>query len=153
MNKKGFTLVEVTISVALLSLIMVFMLKFISEIRRDEDDISISTDLLLNKAVISKTLNEDVKNSGGISSVTCNNSLCTFIFNNSKTKTLEVSGGGSIIMYKNVTDNKVEFSRKVPTGYTFTLNKAENSLVITIYVNVSSHPEYNVEIVYDKVNN
>lgn len=152
MNKKGFTLVEVTISVALLSLVMVFMLRFISEIRRDEDTISLNTDLLLNKTILSKSLNKDVSDSLGFSSTTCSSKLCTFNFNNGKKKTLEVSHEGSVITYKNITDDRVELSRKLPDGYVFSLEKKDNSLVTIIEINVSSIPEYNIEIVDDKVN-
>ena len=40
-NKNGFTLVEITISVTLLSAVMVFLLGFVSEVRKDEDSITL----------------------------------------------------------------------------------------------------------------
>ncbi len=152
MNKKGFTLVEVTISVALLSLVMVFMLRFISDIRRNEDSISMTTDLLLNKTIIARSLNEDIKKSEGISSSICTSSKCTLVLGNDKTKTIEISGEGRIVTYKNETDGKVDLTRRLPEGYTYSLSKIENDLVTVIKISVSSNPEYNIEIVDDKVN-
>ena len=38
-NKNGFTLIEIAISVTLLSVVMVFMIRFLSVIRKDEDGI------------------------------------------------------------------------------------------------------------------
>ena len=37
MNKKGFTLIELTISIALLSLIMAFLFNFLITIRKNEE--------------------------------------------------------------------------------------------------------------------
>lgn len=148
-NKKGFTLVEVAISVSLLSFVMVFLLRFITEIRKDEDTISLNTEMLLNKAIISKTINEDI-NKVGINSLTCSNTKCTITLKNNKTKTIEITDDGNKITYKNVTDDEIELSKKLPNDYVFNIKKTENTNLYLITIEVDSHEEYNIEIVNKK---
>lgn len=148
-NKKGFTLVEVAISVSLLSFVMVFMLKFVSEIRKDEDSISLNTDMLLNKAIISKTINEDV-NEEGISTLTCSNIKCTINLKNNKTKTIEITDDGTKLTYKNITDDEIELVRVLPNEYVYNIKKTETSNLYLIEIEIDSHPEYNIEIVNKK---
>lgn len=148
-NKKGFTLVEVAISVSLLSFVMVFLLRFISEIRKDEDTISLNTEMLLNKAVISKTINEDI-NETGISSLTCSNTKCTIALKNNKTKTIEITNDGSKLTYKNITDDEIELTKILPNEYVYNIKKTENANLYLIEIEIDSHPEYNIEIVNKK---
>lgn len=148
-NKKGFTLVEVAISVSLLSFVMVFLLRFVSEIRKDEDTISLNTEMLLNKAIISKTINESVNNTG-ISSLTCSNIKCTIILKDNKTKTIEITDDGTKLTYKNVTDDEIELTRKLPNEYVYNIRKTENASLYLIEIEIDSHPEYNIEIVNKK---
>ena len=150
-NKKGFTLIELSISIALLSVIMIFMLKLITIIREEEDSINIKTTMLLNKTIISKALHEDIEASLGIKTLSCDSSsTCTISFNNGKTKTLELNNEKNKITYKNNTDNKIEFTKKLPENYNFNLNKIENDYLYTLEINIVSHPEYNIEINYKK---
>ncbi len=149
-NKKGFTLVEIAISVSLLSLVMVFMIKFVSIIRTDEDSISLETDMLLTKSIVSKTINEDIKDESGITSISCANNKCTISLKSGKNKTLEITDEGTTLLYKDITNNKIEFTRKLPNNYVFSLNKEETNYLYIIEINIDSHPEYNVEIVDKK---
>lgn len=150
MNKKGFTLIEIAISVSLLSLVMVFMIKLVSIIRTDEDSISLETDLILAKTIISRTINDDIKSSNGIKNVSCTDTKCTINLNNDTTKTIEIKNEGTTLEYKNTTTNKLELTRKLPNNYTFSLNKSETTYLTIIEIEVVSHPEYNIEIVDKK---
>ena len=47
--KKGFTLVELTISVALLSVVMIFLLNFLKQINEEDTGIDDVSYLILNK--------------------------------------------------------------------------------------------------------
>jgi prepilin-type N-terminal cleavage/methylation domain-containing protein len=150
MNKKGFTLVELSISVTLLSLVMVFMFKFLSDIRKDEDLISFRTEMLLNKSIISKNINEDIREAGGISTLSCTSSKCSIGLKDNTLRELEIINKGAVLSYKNVSTNRLDFTRKLPSGYVFNFSKVENSQVFVLSIIMDSKEEYNVDIVSQK---
>jgi len=150
-NKNGFTLVEITISVTLLSAVMVFLLGFVSEVRKDEDSITLRTEMLLNKNIIAKTINQDIRGSGGIKSQTCSNTKCTITLNNNITKTIEITNEGTLLTYKNTTTDKIELTRKLPDNYIYNIKSTENTAIYLITIEVDSYPEYNIDIVNNKI--
>ena len=150
MNKKGFTLVELSVSVTLLSLVMVFMLRFLNEIRKDEDAIGFKTEMSLHKTIISKNINEDIKKSGGISSLECANKKCVITLNDESIRELELKKDNSIVSYKDVTNDVLLFTRQLPEGQTFNLGLLNNEKVYVITILVELHPEYNIDIVNEK---
>ena len=143
MNKKGFTLVELSISVTLLSLVMVFMFKFLSDIRKDEDLISFRTEMLLN-------INEDIREAGGISTLSCTSSKCSIGLKDNTLRELEIINKGAVLSYKNVSTNRLDFTRKLPSGYVFNFSKVETSQVFVLSIIMDSKEEYNVDIVSQK---
>lgn len=149
-SKNGFTLVEIAISVTLLSLVMVFMIKFISIIRMDEESIGLETDLTLNEAIISRTIHEDIIDSKGINTLSCTNLKCTIGLKNGENRTLEVINEGTTLVYKNTTKNEILLSRKNPNNFVFVLVGNETSYLYMIDIKVDLHPEYNIEIVNKK---
>ena len=50
MNKKGFTIVELIISVAILSVVMVFALNLLVILKEQETSLETDTDMVLNQA-------------------------------------------------------------------------------------------------------
>lgn len=150
MNKKGFTLVEISISVTLLSLVMVFMFKLISIIKTDENSISLETDLLMTKTILSKSINEDIKTSRGIKSLTCTSSLCNIVLNDNNSRTLQVTNDGLVLVYKDTTNNKILITRDLPNDYVFNLSNIETDYLYDILIEIVSHPEYNIEIIDKK---
>ena len=62
MNKKGFTLIELSISVALLSVVIIYLLYFLKTVRDEDEGINAVTEMELDKAIISKTINSDILN-------------------------------------------------------------------------------------------
>jgi len=99
MNKKGFTIVELVISIVLLSIVMVFMLTFMSELRGKEDVMEEDTDMLLNTTIISKKINEDILKRGGVNSINCTTTDCEFNFKNNKNTTLTLTNNMKTINY------------------------------------------------------
>lgn len=147
MNKKGFTLVEITISIALLSIVMVFMFNFLTIIKKDEDTINEATEMLLNKSLIAKEINKDIKESGGITSSSCTNIRCDITLKNGKQKAIKLDDTKKILTYENITDNKIELAKELKGDleYNLILNKSDNLTVIKIQV--PSNEEYNINIV------
>lgn len=149
-KKNGFTLVEIAISVTLLSVVMVFMIKFIAILRTDEDSIGLETDLILNKTIISRTIHEDIIGSNGISSLSCTNLKCTFSLKDGSSRSAEVINEGTTLVYKNITKNEILLSRKLPNNLVFVLSGSETTYLYMINIAVDSHTEHNIEIVNKK---
>ena len=96
MNKKGFTLIELSISVALLSVVIIYLLYFLKTVRDEDVGINAVTEMELDKAIISKTINSDILNEDNINNFTCLDGLCTIYYNSGKIKTLKV-GDNTVI--------------------------------------------------------
>lgn len=80
MNNKGFTLMELMISISLVSVVMVFTLNLLNDIRAEEDIGTNKTADLTNRTIITKIVQNDFYNRkinqvGGLGSGT--NRLCT----------------------------------------------------------------------------
>ena len=146
MKKHGFTLVELTISIALLSVVMIFLLKFLVLVKKEDEGVSTVTDMELDKSIISKTINEDVLNEGYISSFTCNNSECSINLKSGKVRTL--SSIDNTVKYIDTTNNKVLMSRKTILNYSITSTKGS---VIDKIILVNDKSEYNIEIISSKI--
>ena len=145
MDRKGFTLIEISVSVALLSVVLLFVINMLTIIRNDEDNIAVDTKLELNKAIISKTINDDILNNDGIKNVTCENELsCSLTLNKDDAlRKIYITKG---------TDNKenalvsvlnYEEIKEGNTNILFT----RKTLINILTINVEEHPEYNIEIV------
>ncbi len=149
-NKKGFTLLEVTISIALLSFVMVFMFRLLNMARKDENAISLTTELLLNKATLSKNLNESIKKSKGIASSTCTESACTLNMKDGTTKELKIINN-KIVELTDTTKNLKEVVRELPNDFKYKIRRVDNEYLTLITLIVTSHEEYNIEIVDKKI--
>ncbi len=60
MNKKGYTLVELIVSMSLLSIIIIFMMSLLVNLKADENEQGIDTKALVLQATLSKTINSDI---------------------------------------------------------------------------------------------
>lgn len=77
LNKKGTTLVELIISIALLSIIMIFMFKLLTDVNNDKVNNDFANENQINRAEIIKTIEEDLKNKI-ITDVKINNDTINF---------------------------------------------------------------------------
>ncbi len=62
MNNKGFTLIELMISVSLVSIVLIFTLNLLNDIRAEEDMGSNKTADLTNRTIITKVVQRDLDN-------------------------------------------------------------------------------------------
>ena len=79
MNKKGFTMFEVIVSVVLISLILTPMLATLVRIRESYEIVYENTDALIFSSSISRIVNNDFEKNGGIRYIDCNydGNVCT----------------------------------------------------------------------------
>ena len=52
MNKKGFTLVEICVSLMLISIVLIFLMNFLTTVRKSENTVSINNKLEISKSCI-----------------------------------------------------------------------------------------------------
>ena len=72
LNKKGITLIEIIISIALISIVLVFLFSMLINVRDINDSSTINSTYLINKSLILKDVEEDLLNVSEISISTCN---------------------------------------------------------------------------------
>lgn len=60
LNKKGITLVEIIISIALISIVLIFLFSLLVDVKDMNDEASINSDYLINKALMLKNIEEDL---------------------------------------------------------------------------------------------
>ena len=71
LNKKGITLVEIIISIALISIVLVFLFSLLVDVKDMNDEASINSDYLINKALILKNIEEDLDETTSLKISTC----------------------------------------------------------------------------------
>lgn len=92
MNKKGFTMFEVIVSVVLISLVLTPMLATLVRIRESYEVVYENTDALIFSSSISRIVNNDFEKNGGIRYIDCNydGNVCDITLNNNQKRRLEV---------------------------------------------------------------
>lgn len=149
LNKKGFTLVEVSISVGLLAVVMLFVVNFIVLIREDEDALGVETKLELNKSLISSYINKDIKENGGILMLWkyTDNQIVIYLNNlEIRELLLERSGGNVILKYSDYNNGNLLFSRKSVDGYEMYFEEVPGP-IYRCDIKVVDNPSYDVQIV------
>lgn len=95
MNKKGFTMVELMISITIIAVVMVFLIQLLVDIRYDKVNELYNTANQFNRAEIIKTINNDLKDANIITisdSESSSNMLkITFTSSSSTSSTLKIS--------------------------------------------------------------
>ena len=149
MNKNGFTIVELIISVTILSIVMVFALNLLVVLKEKETSLDTDTDMVLNQAFVSKKINGDIVKNGGIKSLNCTTTKCDFTFNNDVKKTLTLTNNKKTIKYEN--EENVELTRTLPKS-TYGNIEVEEFLNYTggtlriITIDVVGYSDYKIEL-------
>lgn len=114
-NKKGFTLVELVLSVALLSIVLVFMMAALVELKDKEKTNGADAKMLVNQAIIAKTVNSDIITLGLDSISACASMDCFYlIYKDGSEKTLKLMSDKRTLIYGN--DATTDIIRTLPTG-------------------------------------
>ena len=146
MKKNGFTLVELTISIALLSVVMIFLLNFLTLVKKEDVGIEETTSMEIDKSVISKTINSDILKENYINTLSCTDVLCSVTLKSGAKRTITIDG--NIVKYTDTTNNKVLMSRKTNLSYTL---KSTSLTTIDKITLVTENSEYNIEIISSKI--
>lgn len=138
MNKKGFTLYELLISIALLSIVLIFLLSMFTNISNTESASKDQTALTISKNLTTKIINADIFKYGGISSiVSCGESSCSFNLVNDDT-----------VRYITIDDGVLKYKKGSTLYYSDKISVTDTSYQSISYTSSSSNPYhyYNITI-------
>lgn len=113
LNKKGMTLLEIVISIALISVVMLFLFSLLNDIQYESKHTSYAKDFLVSRATIIKDVEEDILNNNITNVMQVNvdankTTLNFFVGSNPSNMNLEVES--KKITYKNAAGEKESFS-------------------------------------------
>ncbi len=149
MNKKGFTLVEIIVTLGLLSVVLVFMMNSIIKLRTSDEKANVDKTLMINQSIISYKINKDILSHGGISSFSsCTSTSCTMTFTDSivgtinitNSKTLTYTSNGEIIFKRTLSDD-YEYLNISKNTYTYS-----DSSLKKLSISVVNYPKYRIEV-------
>lgn len=113
MNKKGFTLLEVIISVILVSILLTSMLETLVKIREAYSIVYENTDALIFSSSLSRIINNDLQENGGIRYINCNynGDVCDITLNNDQKRRVEIYNiyTGNLVGSDSDSQNKVPY--------------------------------------------
>lgn len=147
MNKKGFTLVELVISIALLSVVMVFLLNFLELISNEDDGVEKETLVQLDKMTVSKTINEDL-HSDSISTLTCTLNVCTITTVGGKTKKLALND--NLLLYEDITSEKTIVILKRKLSVDYKISSEEKTYIRLITLTDETNADNNITFISKK---
>ena len=101
MNKKGFTLIELIVSIVLVTVILVSLLATLVKLKQTYEVIEEDSDIRIYSASISRHINNDIITNKGITSGTCNEegSRCELKLKNGEERVIEVYTGEENFSY------------------------------------------------------
>ncbi len=155
LNNKGYLAVEVILASVVAITIAVFLMEITVKLVNITDDAYVDTEIITDKTLIIKNIKdhieEDIKNNGIITNISCNSLYCNITFNNSTTSIIK-------IMNRDGVDYKIQYGdyskniNKNLYNYTISSSKSEDYVLIKITADnkFSNEPfEANI-IVYNK---
>lgn len=114
LNRKGMTLVELIISVALLSVVLGFLFKILLDVKYESDDAGFAIANQANRAEIIKEIQNDLIDYGGVQNIAVLEKKVFLIFlDNSVANDIRISNDNKTITYKTkswtIKDDNYEF--------------------------------------------
>lgn len=71
LNKKGITLVEIIISIALISIVLIFLFSLLVDVKDMNDEADLNSTYLINKSLMLKNIEEDLDKVNSLTLNTC----------------------------------------------------------------------------------
>lgn len=114
LNKKGMTLLEIIISIALISVVMLFLFSLLNDIQYESKHSSYAKDFLVSRATIIKDVQEDILNNNitnvGQVNADANKTTLNFEMGNGTYTSMNLEVERKKITYQNAAGEKESFS-------------------------------------------
>ena len=147
-KKNGFTLIELTISIGLLAVVILFVVNYISIIRKNEDGLALDTRLYLNKQMISEVINEDIIKTGKVSEVAKELEDIVIYFANGEKRIISSYNDGKILVYKE--EHHVLYTKESIDDYVFKKEVEDKDSAYIINIKTNDKSTYDINIVIYK---
>lgn len=151
LNKKGTTLIELIISLALISVVLIFMIKMLIDINDTVTNSDFSKQNQVMRAEVTRYIEKDLvrKSLSGVSrSVSNGNITVNFSFKDGSSSVITTNRNTNTFTYKNV-DNKTRkwvFSDDCEIADKVTVSYARDSKIYTLIVNIEIYTTNNRNI-------
>lgn len=156
MNKNGFTLVELIVSIVLVSIVLVSMTSTLVKLKETYNVVNEDADARIYGATISKIINDDFLKNNGIRDISCSNdedmSSCEIVLGTNQKRTLEILRNtipnDSETIYENGKNVGTKTYEKTTLRYSDSTTGAVKTLLIkTIELIVKSNNEVDNNLV------
>lgn len=156
MNKNGFTLVELIVSIVLVSIVLVSMTGTLVKLKETYNVVNEDADARIYGATISKIINDDFLKNNGIRDISCSNdedmSSCEIVLGTNQKRTLEILRNtipnDSETIYENGKNIGTKTYEKTTLRYSDSTTGAVKTLLIkTIELIVKSNNEVDNNLV------
>ena len=156
MNKNGFTLVELIVSIVLVSIVLVSMTGTLVKLKETYNVVNEDADARIYGATISKIINDDFLKNNGIRDISCSNdedmSSCEIVLGTNQKRTLEILRNtipnDSETIYENGKNVGTKTYEKTTLRYSDSTTGAVKTLLIkTIELIVKSNNEVDNNLV------
>ena len=156
MNKNGFTLVELIVSIVLVSIVLVSMTGTLVKLKETYNVVNEDADARIYGATISKIINDDFLKNNGIRDISCSNdedmSSCEIVLGTNQKRTLEILRNtipnDSETIYENGKNVGTKTYEKTTLRYSDSTTVAVKTLLIkTIELIVKSNNEVDNNLV------
>lgn len=119
MNKKGFTVVELIVSFALVMMVVVMLLQIITIVKTLYVNAGIKTELLNKQAVMNRKIEERFNAKNLKAAVRCGKGCLTFIYEDDTSSTLTINKEKGKLTFINKDDQAINYTTKLLSGSTF----------------------------------
>lgn len=138
MNKKGFTLIELIVSIILVSIVLVSMTGTLVKLKDTYNLIYEDADARIYGATISKVINDDLLTNNGVKKVECSDdgkvNICDILMGNNKKRTLEILRNETDKDIEKITSNGKEIGTKKHEKTTLRYSDSTTGDVKTILI-------------------
>lgn len=138
MNKKGFTLIELIVSIILVSIVLVSMTGTLVKLKDTYSLVYEDADARIYGATISKIINDDLLTSNGIKTIDCSDdgkvNTCEILMGNNQKRTLEILRNETNNDLEKITSNGKEIGTKKYEKTTLRYSNSTTGDVKTILI-------------------
>ena len=145
MNKKGFTLVEVIVSVVLVSVIMVSMLSSLVKLRETYTVIHENSDVIVYTSSIARVINNDLMKNNGVRYANCSvdGRECELILGNDKRRHLSILEEGNGVDLGDYSRKNIKHEKVITTlRYTDSTGLGNDEVGPLLYIRTLSLDRY-----------
>ncbi len=155
LNKKGLTIVEIIISVSLISIVLIFLFSLYTDVQDINYEATVNTDNMISKSLMIKRIEDDFINSQAIkalNSYTENGKKgVKFTFNDNTTATFTLYKTGSKYYMSYLHDRvgeTIELKEIAEPTYKCSFKGKDNSFLITFPITGLDNKDYSINISY-----